>query len=101
DATGDEQTTRIHAVDLRCGRSDPGAKGLDKSRESLLDNRDASALPGGCRPGARTMLPTSPNAPVPAVGRGGRGLFRILRYTWAAPTTLVGMVAGLLTLCTG
>jgi hypothetical protein len=26
---------------------------------------------------------------------------RVLRYTWAAPTTLVGLVAGLLTLCTG
>jgi hypothetical protein len=28
-------------------------------------------------------------------------LSRFLRYTWAAPTTLVGLVAGLLTLCTG
>ncbi len=26
---------------------------------------------------------------------------RILLYAWAAPTTLVGLVAGLLTLCTG
>ncbi len=26
---------------------------------------------------------------------------RFLRYTWAAPTTLVGLIAGLLTLCTG
>jgi vacuolar iron transporter family protein len=28
-------------------------------------------------------------------------LWRFLRYSWAAPTTLVGLVAGLLTLCTG
>jgi hypothetical protein len=28
-------------------------------------------------------------------------LRRILLYTWAAPTTLVGLVAGCLTLCTG
>jgi hypothetical protein len=26
---------------------------------------------------------------------------RILRYSWAAPTTLVGLVAGALTLCSG
>jgi hypothetical protein len=26
---------------------------------------------------------------------------RVLRYSWAAPTTLVGLVAGTLTLCTG
>jgi hypothetical protein len=28
-------------------------------------------------------------------------LLRLLLYTWASPTTLVGLVAGLLTLCTG
>jgi len=28
-------------------------------------------------------------------------LSRLLRYSWAAPTTLVGLVAGLLTLCSG
>ena len=28
-------------------------------------------------------------------------LFRALAYTWAAPTTLVGLAAGALTLCTG
>ena len=28
-------------------------------------------------------------------------MFRLLRYTWAAPTTMVGLLAGTLTLCTG
>jgi hypothetical protein len=31
----------------------------------------------------------------------GRRVVRILAYTWAAPTTLVGLTAGALTLCTG
>ena len=30
-----------------------------------------------------------------------RPLLRLLRYTWAAPTTMVGFLAGTLTLCTG
>ena len=30
-----------------------------------------------------------------------RFFLRMLLYTWAAPTTLVGLFAGLLTLCTG
>ncbi len=35
-------------------------------------------------------------------GRVGHGnLSRLVRYTWAAPTTLVGLVAGTLTLGTG
>jgi hypothetical protein len=28
-------------------------------------------------------------------------VLRLLRYTWAAPTTMVGLLAGTLTLCTG
>jgi hypothetical protein len=28
-------------------------------------------------------------------------LVRFLRYAWAAPTTLVGLIAGILTLCSG
>src|SRR3954468_9232597 len=30
-----------------------------------------------------------------------RRLIRLLAYTWTAPTTLVGLTAGALTLCTG
>ena len=30
-----------------------------------------------------------------------RRLIRLLAYTWTAPTTLVGLTAGVLTLCTG
>ena len=44
------RSTRIHALGLRSGRSPPhGAKGLENSRELFLDNRAASALPGGTR----------------------------------------------------
>ena len=39
----------------------------------------------------------------PGKGRsaGRIDLSRVWRYTWAAPTTSVGLLAGLLTLCTG
>ena len=40
----------------------------------------------------RPCIPLSPgDSPLP----------RLLRYTWAAPTTMVGLLAGTLTLCTG
>ena len=34
-------------------------------------------------------------------GLGGSLLLRLVRYTWAAPTTMVGILAGALTICTG
>ena len=30
-----------------------------------------------------------------------RNLLRLVRYAWASPTTLVGLIAGLVTLCSG
>ena len=42
-----------------------------------------------------------PGAGSPIISMRTRLFIRLLLYAWAAPTTLVGLTAGLLTLCTG
>ena len=80
------------------GPSPHGRGGLDNSRELLLDNRVAAALPGGTRP--RSIARRSARIEEARAARSPESpdLSRFLRYSWAAPTTLVGLVAGVLTL---
>src|SRR5579885_3530145 len=62
-------------------------EGVGNSRELFLDNRVAADLPGGTHPRSRARPRTGREGPARLGGRGGPGLVRFLRYTWAAPTT--------------
>jgi hypothetical protein len=58
-------------------------------------------LPGGTRPVSKSESHDRPDARKSFPLRLSCRLARFLQYTWAAPTTLVGLLAGVLTLSSG
>src|SRR5262249_26769728 len=68
--------------------------------ELLLDTRAASPLPVGSQAGTASRF-ISEEPWRNRVTTGARSLNRLLLYLWASPTTMVGALAGVLTLCTG
>jgi hypothetical protein len=67
----------------------------------ILHNRAVGPVPGGSRSKFRRRLGINGAPAVRFMMMKSRRFVRIFLYAWAAPTSVVGLIAGLLTLCTG
>src|SRR5262249_25747155 len=91
----------MRTVSKMKGAPSQGEIGFVSWAELLLDNRAAWVLPEGSRALPHPVLLMGRVVSRSAGCSGATAVSRWLRYTWAAPTTLVGLIAGALTLGTG